>query len=1009
MSRPERHILVRQCCPKLELLESRCLLNTGGADSAQVAAAYGELPLSFEANQGQTDAQVRFLSRGDGYSLFLTPSAAVLSLSKPLDPGSAGQGRPASAQGTALFIQMVGANPAAQVVGEDSLPGTSNYFIGNDPSHWHTTIPTYSRVKYQGVYRGIDLVYYGNQRQLEYDFVVAPGGNPGAIHLAFQGADSLALDGAGNLVLHTPGGAVVEHAPVVYQGTAGAQQPVAGRYVLEGAERVGFVVGAYDASRPLVIDPVLSYSTYVGGSNSDWANSIAVDLAGNAYITGYASSTNFPVTAGVFQTSNHGYDNAFVTKLNGAGTALDYSTYLGGSAEDGGLGIAVDAAGNAYVTGGTNSSDFPTTAGAFQTRKPGDSSAFVTKLNPTGTALAYSTYLGGSTFDDAYGIAVDAVGNAYVTGRTESRDFPTTDGAFQTSNHVLIFPYDTGFVTKLNVGGTALVYSTYLGGTVLDEDYAIALDAAGDAYVTGYTDSTDFPVTAGAFQTSNHGRDEAFVSKLNTVGRALDYSTYLGGSGLDQAYGIAADTADNAYVTGVTSSRDFPTTAGAFQTSNHGGDQAFVTKLNNAGTALDYSTYLGGRILDDAYGIAVDVAGCAYITGRTADSDFPVTVGAYQTTNRGSFDAFVTKLNNSGTALDYSTYLGGGRRDYGEAIAVDGSGHAYVAGYTASTNFPTTADAFQTSNHGAQNAFVTKFTLPGPATHLAVTVPAGATAGIAFGVTVIALDANDNTATGYTGTVHFSSADPYGAVLPADYAFSASDGGMHTFPAGATLYTAGTWDITATETADDTITGSDLVTVTPAPAVAFVITAPASVASATPFDITVTAVDPYGNTDVNYQGTVTFSTTDPDPGVLLPAVYPFQPGDMGVAYFPDGVTLITPGDQSITATDTADGTITGSATVTVTGTDAFLAIGAGVSQPAPTSPAPTTSMRSEPSPEPAAVDWLFSLVPERYSMGFNRSRVVHEAGETTLASPELFGSPDLGAWVLASFASMPGQ
>ena len=477
---------------RLECLEDRTLLSLAGASNDQILQAYGQIPLSFEVNQGQTAAQVDFLSQGSGYTLFLTPTETVLSLQKPAPAAGGGAEAPDS---VVLSSRFVGANPQPQVVGLDRLAGTSNYFIGSDPSQWHTNVANYGQVEYQDLYPGVDLVFYGNQRQLEYDYVVVPGTDPGVIKLAIDGAESMTIDGQGDLVLHTSGGDVLEHAPVVYQESGGVRQPVSGQFVLEGDGQVGFAVGAYDHTQPLVIDPVLSYSTYLGGTSLTACSGIAVDSAGDAYVTGTTYSTDFPTTAGAFQTSLGGGGNgdAFVTKLNPTGTALVYSTYLSGTNYDGCNGIAVDTAGNAYVTGDTTSTDFPTTTGAFQTTYRGGGDAFVTKLNSTGTALVYSTFLGGTNGDGGLGIAVDTAGNAYVTGDTTSTDFPTTTGAFQTT-------YRGGgdaFVTKLNPTGTALVYSTYLGGTGDDVGFGIAVDTAGNAYVTGDTRSTDFPTTTG--------------------------------------------------------------------------------------------------------------------------------------------------------------------------------------------------------------------------------------------------------------------------------------------------------------------------------------------------------------------------------------------------------------------------------------------------------------------------------------------------------------------------------
>src|SRR5436190_8491855 len=533
-----------------------------------VSEAYGKLPLSFEANRGQTDAQVKFLSRGPGHTLFLTSTEAVLVLTTRESPARepAVHGKPARrGPGTDAVLRMtfVGAQPPLRPVGREELPGRANYFIGKDPAKWRTNVPTYAKVQYAALYPGIDLIYYGNQRQLEYDFVVRPGADPGLIALGFRGADKLDVDDQGNLVLDTAVGNIRMRKPVIYQEVNGVRREVAGSYVLTGTHQVGFRIAAYDASQPLVIDPVLSYSTYLGGSNTDQGLGIAVDTSGNAYVTGRTQSTNFPTTAGAFQTTGGGTEDAFVTQLIPMGTVLVYSTYLGGSGIDDGLGIAVDALGNAYVTGVTFSTNFPTTAGAFQTTLGGTEDAFVTTLNATGSLLVYSTYLGGSDFDEGFGIAVDALRNAYVTGFTGSTNFPTTAGAFQTTGGDTV----DAFVTKLRSEDRRVGYSTYLRGSGVDDGLGIAVDALRNAYVTGFTGSTNVPTTAGAFQTTFGGTEDAFVTKLNPMGTGLVYSTYLGGSGVDDGFGIAVDALGNAYVTGATLSTNFPTTAGAFQTT----------------------------------------------------------------------------------------------------------------------------------------------------------------------------------------------------------------------------------------------------------------------------------------------------------------------------------------------------------------------------------------------------------------------------------------------------------
>ncbi|MGQ0570273.1 MAG: DUF7948 domain-containing protein [Armatimonadota bacterium] len=659
----------------------------------RLVAAYGRLPLHFEVNQGQSDPHVRFLARGRGYRLLLTSTEAVLMLTR-------------TPRAAVVRMRLVGANPAPEVSGLAELLGKVNYFIGDDPTRWRTNIPTYAKVSYQAVYPGVDLVYYGNQQELEYDFVVAPEVAPNKITLAFDGVERLEVDAQGDLVLHVADGQIRMRKPLLYQEVDAGRRSVAGGYVLKGRDEVGFQVDTYDVSRALIIDPVLSYSTYLGGSDSDFGFALAVDTSRNVYVTGQTLSTDFPAPAGAFDTTPNGSTDAFVTKLNATGSLLVYSSYLGGSSNDEGRSLAVDASGSVSVTGVAGSTNFPTTVGAFDRTANGGGDAFVTKLNPAGSALVYSTYLGGSSGEAGAGIALDALGNAYVTGDTLSTNFPATVGAFATAAS----GGGDAFVTKLNPAGALLVYSTFLWGGARDIGFGIAVDASGSAYVTGQTVSTNFPVTPGAFDTTVTGNGDAFVTRVNPTGSTLLYSTYLGGSDVDRGFRIAADAAGNAHVTGQTASTDFPTTPGAFDTMANGSSDAFVTKLNPPGSALVYSTYLGGASVENSFqlaGIAVDAAGNAYVTGDTSSTNFP-TANALQSASGGGSDAFVTKLNPVGSALVYSTYLGGSGDDFGLAIAVDAWGNAYVAGATASTNFPTTAGVFDTTANGLNDAFIAR-------------------------------------------------------------------------------------------------------------------------------------------------------------------------------------------------------------------------------------------------------------------------------------------------------------
>jgi len=632
------------------------------------------LPLSFEENQGQTAPEVRYVSHGSGYELFLTPQEAVLALRHDAPPDLSPHHRAASiralrkargtGQTTAIRMHLEGANPEPQITGMDLLPARINYFIGNDPKKWHTDVPSFGRVRYAGVYPGVDLVFYGNQRRLEYDFVVAPGADPKAITLKVDGARKIRINSGGDLVLNVPGGEVLLQKPVVYQQVKGERREIACSYAIGSDHRVTFAVADYERSEPLVLDPV-----------------------------------------------------------------LNYSTYLGGSGDDSGVAIAVDAAGDAFVAGQTRSTDFPPGAHGAVSPSPAANmgASFVAELNPAGTQLLYSSYLAGTTgttsnaFEQAFGIAVDTSGKIYVTGLTFATDFPTNSTipgfkpATSASN-----ANGTSYIAKLDPalsGNPSLVYSSYIGGTdgtaLLGGDVgqAIAVDSSNPAngivYVAGYTDSTpgsgvqNFPVMNGFQTTLNCTNGNAFLTKIDTTksgGASLLYSTYLGGDSGETGNSIAADGGGNAYVAGNTGSLNFPV-ANAFQPtkgdSNLGGD-AFVTKLGPGG-AVAYSTYLGGADSDTASGIAVDLAGNAFITGTTGSNNFPV-LNPLQPTKGLGYDGFITKLGASGSNLVYSTYLGGNDYDLFRGIAIDQSGNAYVTGSTPSVDFPLMAGTLRTKS-----------------------------------------------------------------------------------------------------------------------------------------------------------------------------------------------------------------------------------------------------------------------------------------------------------------------
>jgi len=478
---------------------------------ARVVSHYDRLPMSFEANQGQVDPEVRFIARGPGYSLYLTPAEVVLSL-RAVAPSDA-----ETLSTTVVRMRLADAAPTPVLSGIDRLPGTSNYFIGNDPARWQSAIPNYAKVKYTDIYPGIDLVYYGKQQQLEFDFIVAPGADPRRIVLEFEGTTTMALDADGNLVLATNAGTVVQRKPLIYQDIDGIRHTIDCHYRVDGKQQVRVEIAHYDATRPLVIDPVLVYSTYLGGGFAQ-GKGIATDRDGNVYVTGQTISSPFPTTPGAYQVAFGGGGDAFVTKLNSTVAAVIYSTYLGGTGGDFGEAIAVDAGGNAYVTGSTHGG-FPTTPGAYQvTYGGGFDDAFVTKLNSTGDALVYSTYLGGVNSDSGFSIAINGSGRAFVTGRTYG-GFPTTPEAYQ---RTFGGQFDA-FVAEVHTSGSALLYSTYLGGTDEEQGYAIALDRNGYAYVTGFTRG-DFPTTPGAYQTTSSGAlSDAFVVKLAFLDAAVEY------------------------------------------------------------------------------------------------------------------------------------------------------------------------------------------------------------------------------------------------------------------------------------------------------------------------------------------------------------------------------------------------------------------------------------------------------------------------------------------------------
>ncbi|HEX5229900.1 MAG TPA: SBBP repeat-containing protein [Bryobacteraceae bacterium] len=718
--------------------------------AASVApGSLARLPLTFES-RGDT-----MLAREGGMQITLAPGAIATTIAQRGNDSAA----------TTVISTLRGADPRIRPEGIDPLQARATYLQGNDRSQWRAGVPLFQRAIYRGIYPGIDLVFYGSGRDIEYDFVIQPGGDPRAIALDVSGTSAMRLLPEGALAIETDAGELRWHKPLVYQMSAGVRREIPGHFVRHG-RRISFALAAYDHSRTLIIDPTLSYSTYFGGSAEEGLRGIAVDSAGNTYITGFSFSNNLPVTSGSFQTAYHGSSgntylagDVFVAKLTAAG-ALAYVTYVGGAQDELGIAIAVDSAGSAYVTGYTDSTNFPTVAGSFQTKFQGSGGnkwygplgdAFVFKLNAAGSALVYSTYLGGTMDDRGTSIAVDSAGNAYVGGVTLSTNFPVLN-AYQSTfkggggskpfccgDPSPFLSEGDGFITKLNPAGSALVYSTYFGGALDDAITSLAVDSAGDVYFAGFTLSHDFPVL-NAYQSKFAGAasievqpvytmGDGFVAKLNSTG-GLAYSTYFGGSSDDAIMGLAIDGTGAAYVTGYTSSSDFPVSKNAAQPAFAGpatltlprsfvwGD-AFAAKISPSGNSLVYSTFLGGSADDAGLAISVDPSGNAYVGGFANSTNFPVTAGALQSKFAGgggtpgflamdpTGDGFLTQINPDGSKLLYSTYFGGRFDDSVSSVTLDAQGNVYLGGVTVSPDLAVTSNAAQHNFGGASDSEIT--------------------------------------------------------------------------------------------------------------------------------------------------------------------------------------------------------------------------------------------------------------------------------------------------------------
>jgi hypothetical protein len=704
---------------------------------ARVRANYAALPLAFEANQGQTDPQVKYMARGNGYKLFLTSSKAILSLSghnshsqvrdammrkrrgaagvKAMMKKQSAQDRQAS-PAASLQMNFLGANPLSQLAAEDLQSGTVNYFLGNDPSRWHSRVPLYGRVSYRKIYPGIDLAFHGASHQLEFDYLVSPGADATAIALDFQGAESVHSDAAGNLVLATSSGPVQLNKPVAYQSKNGAREFVDASFVLNAKNQVSFALGPYDHNRELVIDPTVTYSTYFGGSSADYGISVAVNASGDAFVAGATDSASILGTS----TGAAGYD-AFVTEIGPSGTLI-FASYFGGSQDEFPGGIAVDSQG-IYVSGTTASSDFPVTGGAAQTvflggTVGGSNDAFAVKLALNGSSITWGTYIAGSGSDSGLGVAVDTLHNVYVVGETFSTNLGGLLGGINplpggnALNLGINSTGDDGYIVKVNASGASFGLVSYLGGSDGDLATGVAVNSGGTIFVSGETISSDLPTTAGVVQatcgtdancnaTASTAFDDGFVASIKANLSGYNYLTYYGGSDVDDAFAIAANASGNAYVTGTTASTDFPTAGSPYQGALFGTQNAFLVQLNSTGTAASYSSYFGGNGSDFGLAVALDSSTPpnAYITGQTTSSaaSFPL-VNPTQSTAGGQSDAFVGVFGLSQGQVLFATLLGGGADEdqFEGGIAVDPPHNIYVTGDTDSGTgttdpFPTVA------------------------------------------------------------------------------------------------------------------------------------------------------------------------------------------------------------------------------------------------------------------------------------------------------------------------------
>ena len=652
------------------------LLIAAPSDAALQPAAGISAEAGFVENRGQLHGRARFYVQGAGSAVYFEPAAVVLDR-PPAGPGTAG---------AVVRVDFPSSTRPATPVASEPLRSTSHFYGGNRPERWRSSVPTFAEVRYPEVGPGIDLVYRVAEGRLKYDLVLAPGADPAHAQLRYQGAERLIIDREGALEIHTAAGTLREERPCLYQDIDGRRVEVRGGYRLVSPHVLGFWATGYDSGRPLIVDPGITWSSFLGGSSNDYPFRVALASNGDVVIAGYTESDDYPVSSGAYQRVKGLGRDVVVTRMRADGAGIVWSTFLGGAGMDHGLALAVDGSNNVFVGGNTLSTDFPVSAGAFRTSYGGGGDGFVTKLNANG-GLVYSTYVGGVASDIVNAIAVDASGSATVAGTTSSINYPTTPGVVRGT-----LDSEDGFVTRLNAAGTQLVYSTLIGCPGNDQLLGLALDGQGQATVVGRTNSREFPVTAGVVDPTSDAYWDGVVVRLNATATAFLYSTYLSGAGYDEPQGVVMDGSGNAFVVGQTASPNFPVSSNAFQRAKAGGTyDGFITKLSPDARTLLYSTFLGGAGDEYLYGIAIDAGGEAVVVGYGSSTNFPVTTGAFDASANGGSDGVIARLSATGGSLAYGSYLGGAGLDCARAVVLRANGEAVVVGYTASTTFPTTA------------------------------------------------------------------------------------------------------------------------------------------------------------------------------------------------------------------------------------------------------------------------------------------------------------------------------